>query len=165
MSDTPRVEALMGKDSGELLVLARQLERELAEYKRMLDDPSYGEVCQDGIACKKPGECKARNKCAVFGEIPPLDQPVAWLHKEHGDAYVISARVKEIWEQVNPKHVENYTVPLYPVRRLQAAFVSPSYEAALLDPRQSQPRCLSCGGWVKVEEGGICMPCHTEGRA
>ena len=33
------------------------------------------------------------------------------------------------------------------------------------DPRQSQPKCLSCGGWVKVEEGGICLPCHTEGRS
>jgi hypothetical protein len=31
-----------------------------------------------------------------------------------------------------------------------------------VDPRQSQPKCHSCGGWVKVEEGGICMPCHTE---
>jgi hypothetical protein len=30
------------------------------------------------------------------------------------------------------------------------------------DPRQSQPKCHSCGGWVKVEEGGICLPCHTE---
>lgn len=33
---------------------------------------------------------------------------------------------------------------------------------ALEDPRYSQPKCHSCGGWVKVEEGGICMPCHTE---
>jgi hypothetical protein len=33
------------------------------------------------------------------------------------------------------------------------------------DPRQSQPKCHSCGGWVKVEEGGICLPCHTEGRS
>jgi hypothetical protein len=30
------------------------------------------------------------------------------------------------------------------------------------DPRQSQPKCHSCGGWVKLEEGGICLPCHTE---
>jgi hypothetical protein len=30
------------------------------------------------------------------------------------------------------------------------------------DPRLSQPKCHSCGGWVKVEEGGICLPCHTE---
>jgi hypothetical protein len=32
-----------------------------------------------------------------------------------------------------------------------------------VDPRQSQPKCLSCGGWVKVEEGGLCIPCYTEG--
>jgi hypothetical protein len=32
------------------------------------------------------------------------------------------------------------------------------------DPRQSQPECHSCGGWVKVEEGGICLPCHTESK-
>jgi hypothetical protein len=30
------------------------------------------------------------------------------------------------------------------------------------DPRQSQPKCHSCGGWVKLEEGGICLPCHAE---
>jgi hypothetical protein len=33
-----------------------------------------------------------------------------------------------------------------------------------VDPRQSQPKCHSCGGWVKVEEGGLCIPCYTEGR-
>jgi hypothetical protein len=32
------------------------------------------------------------------------------------------------------------------------------------DPRLSQPKCHSCGGWVKVEEGGICLPCHTESK-
>lgn len=32
----------------------------------------FGEVCQDGLACKKPGECKARGKCAVFGDAPPF---------------------------------------------------------------------------------------------
>jgi hypothetical protein len=32
------------------------------------------------------------------------------------------------------------------------------------DPRLSQPKCHSCGGFVKVEEGGICLPCHTEGK-
>lgn len=30
------------------------------------------------------------------------------------------------------------------------------------DPRLSQPKCHSCGGFVKLEEGGICLPCHTE---
>ena len=29
--------------------------------------PEARRVCQDGIACKKPGECEARDKCAVFG--------------------------------------------------------------------------------------------------
>lgn len=30
--------------------------------------PEIGKVCMDGIACKKPGECRARGKCAVFGK-------------------------------------------------------------------------------------------------
>jgi hypothetical protein len=30
------------------------------------------------------------------------------------------------------------------------------------DPRLNQPKCHSCGGFVKVEEGGICLPCHTD---
>ncbi len=38
---------------------------------------------------------------------------IAWLHKDHATAYVITARVKELWEKVDPRHVENYTVPLY----------------------------------------------------
>ena len=33
------------------------------------------------------------------------------------------------------------------------------------DPRITQPRCHHCGGFVKVEEGGICLPCHTEGKS
>lgn len=28
--------------------------------------------------------------------------------------------------------------------------------------RQILPRCLTCGGWVKPEQGGVCMPCNTE---
>lgn len=32
------------------------------------------------------------------------------------------------------------------------------------DPRLSQPKCHSCGGFLKIEEGGICLPCHTEGK-
>lgn len=27
------------------------------------------------------------------------------------------------------------------------------------------PRCLSCGGWVKPDEGGTCLPCSSEGEA
>lgn len=32
------------------------------------------------------------------------------------------------------------------------------------DWRLHQPKCHSCGGFVKVEEGGICLTCHTEGQ-
>lgn len=31
-------------------------------------------LCQDGVACKKPGECEARRRCAVFGT-PLSDTP------------------------------------------------------------------------------------------
>lgn len=40
------------------------------------------------------------------------DKPVAWLHATKGTSHVITDRVKEIWMQVDPKHVENYTAPL-----------------------------------------------------
>jgi len=39
--------------------------------------------------------------------------PVAWLHADHRTAYVITDKVKQVWLQVDPKHVEHYTVPLY----------------------------------------------------
>jgi hypothetical protein len=53
---------------------------------------------------------------------------MAWLHAEHGNAYVITDRVKDLWKQVDPRHVENYTVPLY------AAPVATPVAAALKDP-------------------------------
>jgi hypothetical protein len=40
-------------------------------------------------------------------------EPIAWLHRDHVTAYVITDRVKGIWLNVDPKHVENYTIPLY----------------------------------------------------
>ena len=41
-------------------------------------------------------------------------RPAAWLHKEHGNAYVITDRIKQLWiDAGNPGHVENYTIPLY----------------------------------------------------
>lgn len=40
-------------------------------------------------------------------------EPAAWLHKHETTAYVITRRVKEVWEKVNPLHVEHYTIPLY----------------------------------------------------
>jgi hypothetical protein len=30
------------------------------------------------------------------------------------------------------------------------------------DPRLSQPQCHVCGGWVKLVEGGVCLPCHVD---
>jgi hypothetical protein len=39
--------------------------------------------------------------------------PVAWLHKDYATAYVITNRVKDLWEKVDQKHVQNYTVPLF----------------------------------------------------
>jgi hypothetical protein len=53
---------------------------------------------------------------------------MAWLHAEHGNAYVITDRVKDLWKQVDPRHVDNYTVPLY------AAPVATPVAAALKDP-------------------------------
>jgi hypothetical protein len=49
---------------------------------------------------------KARSK-------PKAGEPVAWLHKDKSTAFVITDRVKQIWLEVDAKHVENYTIPLY----------------------------------------------------
>ena len=42
-------------------------------------------------------------------------KPGAWLHCSHPEAYVITDRVKEIWLACNPRHVEHYTIPLFPI--------------------------------------------------
>lgn len=43
-----------------------------------------------------------------------MSKPIAWLHKIHPTAYVITNRVKQLWVKCgNPEHVENYTIPLY----------------------------------------------------
>jgi len=40
---------------------------------------------------------------------------IAWLHKNHPDAYCITDAVKNVWLSVDPKTVENYTIPLYAI--------------------------------------------------
>ena len=35
-------------------------------------------------------------------------------------------------------------------------------EHILGDYHDTAPRCLSCGGWVKPQEGDVCAPCHYE---
>jgi hypothetical protein len=37
---------------------------------------------------------------------------VAWLHKDKQSAFVITEKVKQIWEGCNTNMVENYTIPL-----------------------------------------------------
>lgn len=49
---------------------------------------------------------------------------VAWLHRHHTTAYVITDTIKQLWLKAKPEHVENYTVPLYFGESL-AAPVSP----------------------------------------
>jgi hypothetical protein len=141
MSDTPRTDEahrvamslVVGDDYStahdEMLLHARQLERELALWRsacKSLDEglkelrltqirPDVGAMkfethCPDGQMCGATttgcleGQCQRKEaercSCASFSLIPC---PV------HGNR----------------------------------------------DPRQSQPKCHSCGGWVKVEEGGI----------
>lgn len=53
--------------------------------------------------------------------LPEAVRPVAWMHEclKPGDCDisavngVIHDEVKRLWLEVNPKHVEHYTVPLY----------------------------------------------------
>lgn len=51
-------------------------------------------------------------------------KPIAWLHRRHTTAYVITDTIKQLWLKAKPEHVENYTVPLYFGESL-AAPVSP----------------------------------------
>lgn len=46
--------------------------------------------------------------------MPPPDTapPVAWMHSSPGRVDVISDEVKRLWLNVNPRHVERYTIPL-----------------------------------------------------
>ena len=48
-------------------------------------------------------------------------EPVAWHHEIEGRPDVISDRVKKLWLNVDLKHVEHYTVPLYPASALAQA--------------------------------------------
>ncbi len=43
---------------------------------------------------------------------PDPADTVAWLHKDKPTSHVITDRVKSLWLKVDPKQVENYTLPL-----------------------------------------------------
>ncbi len=51
--------------------------------------------------------------------------PVAWLHENYPDAYVITNRVKNIWLGCDPKHVEHYTIPIYSAERRESLLREP----------------------------------------
>ena len=53
-------------------------------------------------------------------ESAPKAEPVAWMHVHHTTAYVITDRVKGIWLEVDSKHVEHYTIPLYTAAPINA---------------------------------------------
>jgi hypothetical protein len=66
----------------------------------------FEERCPDGQKCGATTTGCLVGQCQRF-------RPVAWLHKDHPTAHVITDKVKRLWLAVRPKHVENYTIPVY----------------------------------------------------
>lgn len=89
----------------------------------------------------------------------------------HGNEKVVVAwnnRVTPSESELSDKEAERIS---YRIGYVDGAAGRPS-QVELTDPekqlvrdwRLHQPKCHSCGGFVKVEEGGICLTCHTEGQ-
>ncbi len=86
MSTTPRCDALIKRlidgsipVPSALATLAEQLELELAECRAdLFEEQSFAPAAVGGT-------------------------PIAWLHKDHATAYVITERVKNIWEEIDPE--------------------------------------------------------------
>ena len=86
------------------------------------------------------------------------------LLRQHDAAYLRSALadIAKGRGAFSPDQLTHATNCIESMKSIATGALEGDWNPAGVDPRHSQPKCHSCGGWVKVEEGGICMPCHTE---